>query len=223
MSSSSSNPAPIRALIADDHEIVREGLHLLLSENAEGITVVGQASNGQEVIALAAALQPDVILMDLFMPKIDGVEATRQLRVAGSPCRVIILTSSTEGGRVREALRAGAVGYLLKDVLQDELTRAIRAAAEGKATLHPAAQQQLVQEAAASAAPDPLAELTARETEVLQCIAAGRSNKEIGKDLSLTLGTVKGYVSAILAKLELADRTQAALFAVRHGLGPRKP
>jgi len=214
--------SPIRVLIADDHEIVREGLQLLLSEHSEEFRVVGQAADGAEAVRMAEALQPDIVLMDLVMPQVDGIEATRRLRNAGASCRIVILTSFAEDVRVRDALRAGATGYLLKDIVKDQLFHAVRAAAEGRTTLHPVAQQYLVQQMTAAADPSPFADLTEREMDVLRLIATGHSNKEIGARLSLTVGTVKGYVSAILAKLELADRTQAAVFALQHGLGPER-
>ncbi|MBC7805694.1 MAG: response regulator transcription factor [Akkermansiaceae bacterium] len=209
---------PIRLLIADDHEIVREGLCLLLSENPEEIDVVGQAQHGLEAVLLAERLRPDVILMDLVMPDIDGIEATRRLRATGVMSKVIILTSFAEGDRVRDAIQAGATGYLLKDVLRNDLVSAIRSAADGKPTLHPVVQQYLMQQVTTAAAPSPFASLTERELDVLRLLATGHSNKEIAVRLSLTVGTVKGYVSAILSKLDMADRTQAALYAVSHGL-----
>lgn len=221
--SSASRTTPIRVLIADDHEIVREGLHLLLGEQQEEIEVVGQARHGAEAVALAQKLRPDVILMDLIMPQLDGVEATRRLRADGSASKVILLTSFTDGDRVRNAIQAGATGYLLKDVNKNDLLSAIRAAAEGKPTLHPVVQQYLMEQVTAPAVPSPFEGLTDRERDVLGLIATGHSNKEIAARLSLTVGIVKGYVSAILAKLELADRTQAALYAAKHGLGAETP
>ncbi|MBC8139608.1 MAG: response regulator transcription factor [Fibrella sp.] len=210
--------APIRVLIADDHEIVREGLYLLLSEATQEIDVVGQARHGAEAVAIAADLQPDVILMDLIMPDMDGIEATRRLRAAGVGSKVIILTSFVEGDRVRDAIQAGATGYLLKDVLKNDLINAIRSAFEGKPTLHPVVQQYLMHQVTSPAPPSPFAILTEREKDVLRLLATGHSNKEIAVQLALTVGTVKGYVSAILSKLEMADRTQAALYAVSNGL-----
>jgi two-component system, NarL family, response regulator LiaR len=210
---------PIRVLIVDDHAIVREGLQTLLGEEA-AVVVVGQASNGREALAQALALRPDVILMDLVMPEVDGIEATRRIVQAAPDCRVLALTSFAEDQRVHQALQAGAIGYLLKDILKPELLQAIQAAVHGKPTLHPEAQSALIRQAANRAAPLPHHELTGREREVLALIARGQSNREIAGALYLTEGTVKGYVSQILDKLGVADRTQAALYAVRHGLAP---
>lgn len=209
--------SPIRVLIVDDHEIVREGLETLLSEEA-GVSVAGQAANGAEALALAAELQPDVILMDLVMPELDGIEATRRIRSAGLASQILVLTSFADDQKVREAIEAGAIGYLLKDVLKADLLRAIQAAAQGKPTLHPEAQSYLMRQVSAPAAVLSKSNLTERELDVLRLIASGHSNKEIAVTLHLTEGTIKGYVSAILAKLGVADRTQAALYAVKHGL-----
>jgi len=207
----------IRVLIVDDHEIVREGLETLLSEEPT-ITVVGQAANGAEAVTLAAALRPDVILMDLVMPELDGIEATRRIRRAGAASQILVLTSFADDRHVREAIEAGAIGYLLKDVLKADLLRAIHTAAQGKPTLHPEAQGYLMRQVSAPSASASVLPLTERERAVLRLIATGQSNKEIALTLHLTEGTVKGYVSAILAKLGVADRTQAALYAVKHGL-----
>lgn len=207
----------IRVLIVDDHAIVREGLAAVLTEEAT-VEVVGQAANGSEAVEKAKTLNPAVALMDVMMPGMDGIEATRQLRAACPACQVLMLTSFAEDGKVREAVQAGAIGYLLKDVLKPELVAAIHAASQGKPTLHPEAQRQLMQQLTTPQPPSPFAELTERETDVLRLIASGQSNKEIAASLGLTEGTVKGYVSAILVKLDVADRTQAALFAVKHGL-----
>lgn len=212
--------APVRVLIADDHAMVREGLQMFLTEEAGTVEIVGEARDGLEAVSLAEKLRPDVILMDLVMPRMDGIEATRLLRERGIPSRVLILTSFVDDHRVRDALQSGALGYLLKDALGAELREAVRAAAQGRTTLHPEAQQYLVRQIARPAEENLLERLTDREVDVLKLIARGRSNKEIAADLHLSLGTVKGYVSAVLAKLELADRTQAALWATRHGLGP---
>ena len=207
---------PIRLLIVDDHEMVREGLSLLLSE-ADDIEIVGQAGRGSEAVALAKTLQPDVVLLDLFLPDTSGVAVTKQLKEDGLAARVLILTSSAEGEHVREALQAGATGYLLKDLLRHDLLAAIRAAYLGRGTLHPVAQAHLAQ-AARPAPPSPLDALTEREREILKLLAEGNANKEIAVKLGLTLGTVKGYVSIVLSKLDVADRTQATLAAIRHGL-----
>jgi DNA-binding NarL/FixJ family response regulator len=216
--------APVRVLIADDHPLVREGLRTFL---AEDVAVVGEASDGEEAVRLALELQPDVLLMDLRMPHVDGVEATRRLRDAGAACRVLILTSFSEEPRVGDAVRAGAVGYLLKDLGRADLLRAVHDAARGVPTLHPSAQEQLLRDvagggsgaAAPAAATDaPRVTLTRREREVLQLVARGESNKRVAAALGLSEGTVKSYLSGVFEKLGVGDRTQAALWAVRHGL-----
>jgi NarL family two-component system response regulator LiaR len=206
---------PIRVLIVDDHAIVREGLHTLLSEESEFV-VVGEATRGTEALPLVDTLQPDVVLMDLVMPEMDGIETIRRLQQKKAKCNILVLTSFGEDQRVRDAIQAGAIGYLLKDVLKGDLVRAIRAAARGEPTLHPEAQRVLMRQTAAPVSL--LEELTEREMDVLRLIAQGRSNKEIAARLHLTEGTVKGYVSTILDKLQVEDRTQAALYAVKHGL-----
>jgi DNA-binding NarL/FixJ family response regulator len=213
---------PIGVLIAEDHEVVREGLRAILAEDAR-ITLVGEAADGAAAVALAASLRPDVILMDVMMPEMDGVEATRQIRARRPETQVLILTSFAGDAQVRAAIQAGAIGYLLKDVLKSDLLDAIHAAARGRPTLHPEAQRHLMRQVAEPAPAAPLQDLTRRERDVLRLIARGRSNKEIAVALGLTEGTVKGYVSTILAKLDVDDRTQAALYAVRHGLAPEEP
>jgi len=215
-------PNSIRVLIVDDHEIVREGLRTLLTEESD-MEVVGEASNGEEGVLLALTLRPDVILMDLLMPKLDGLEAMRLLKREDSNWHVLVLTSFAEDERVRGALEAGAVGYLLKDVLKNELIQAIHAAAEGQPYLHREVQRSLMQNISAPSEPRMQLDLTPREQDVLRLISQGRSNKEIARELHITEGTVKGHVSIILSKLGVADRTQAALFAVRHGLSDSKP
>lgn len=207
---------PIRVLIVDDHEIVREGLQILLAEEAE-FEVVGTAGDGATALALAQQLNPDVILMDLVMPDLDGIEVTRRILGSDPSARVLILTTFAEDQRVRDAIRAGVTGYLLKDVLKADLLRALRDTAAGRASLHPEAQQHLMRQVVESETPPLHASLTKREADILRLIADGRSNKEIALTLSLTEGTVKGYVSTIFDKLRVADRTQAALYAVKHG------
>jgi DNA-binding NarL/FixJ family response regulator len=207
----------IRVLLADDHRVVREGLRMFLAE-AGDIEVVGEAADGEEVVRLAAAHRPDVVLMDLLMPRLDGIQAARRLREAGIESRVLILTSFGDDDRVGEAIRAGAIGYLLKDVGREELLRAIRDAAAGTPTLHALAQRHLMRQVAAPPAPSPFDALTPRERDVLRLIARGESNKRIAAALSVSEGTVKGYASAIFSKLGVGDRTQAALFALKHGL-----
>ena len=209
--------ARIRVLIVDDHAIVREGLRTLLDEETS-IEVVGEAANGAEAVTLAKRLKPDVTLMDLVMPELDGIAAIRRLREANPDCRVLVLTSFADDVRVHDAVQAGATGYLLKDVLKQDLLRAIQNAAQGRSTLHPDVQQLLMQQANAAREPKPHDSLTEREMSVLRLIAQGKSNKEIGGTLFLTEGTVKGYISTIFDKLDVEDRTQAALYAVRHKL-----
>jgi len=207
-------PTPARVLIVDDHSIVREGLRTLLSEEAE-IEVVGEAANGAEAVKLVATRHPHVVLMDLVMPEVDGIEAIRRIRARKYACEILVLTSFGDDQHVRDAIQAGATGYLLKDVLKADLLRAIHAAARGEPTLHPEAQRVLIRQ---TTAPSPFKDLTERELDVLRLIAQGRSNREIALTLHLTEGTVKGYVSTVLDKLQVDDRTQAALFAVRHQL-----
>lgn len=206
----------IRVLIVDDHEIVREGLQTLLSEETD-FKVVGLAGNSDSALAMVKQHTPDVVLMDIAMPGRDGIETTKLIVSASPSARVLILTSYSDDMRVRDAIQAGATGYLLKDVLKPDLLNAIRSAAAGKPTLHPDAQQYLMRQLSGADAP-PHSRLTAREFNILQLIAGGNSNKEIALALNLTEGTVKGYVSAVFNKLGVADRTQAALYAVEHGL-----
>jgi DNA-binding NarL/FixJ family response regulator len=210
---------PVRVVIADDHQVVREGLQMILSDSDGEIVVVGEASDGDEAVRVAAAVKPDVVLMDLSMPRVDGLEATRRLREAGIDSRVLILTSFAEGEGVRDAVRAGVTGYLMKDVLKSELLAAIRLAADGVPTLHPRAQQHLMRGIAEPETPSPFGALTPRERDVLALLARGESNKRIAAALNLSIGTVKGYVSAIFEKLGVEDRTQAALLAAKHDVG----
>lgn len=207
----------IQVMIVDDHAIVREGLRLLLSEEMD-VEVVGEASNGREAVLRAEMLLPQVILMDLMMPEMDGIAATQAIRQNFPACQVIVLTSFAEDQRVPDAIQAGAIGYLLKDVLKSDLLLAIQAAARGEPTLHPEAQRQLMRQMTQPIPQNLLGGLTEREMDVLRLIARGHSNKEIAGSLHLTEGTVKGYVSTILGKLQVADRTQAALYAVKHGV-----
>jgi DNA-binding NarL/FixJ family response regulator len=207
---------PIKVMIVDDHEIVREGLQILLAEESD-FKVVGTAGNGATALTMAEKLKPDVIMMDLVMPDMDGIEVTRRILKNHPSIRVLILTTFAENQSVRDAIRAGAIGYLLKDVLKPDLLRALRDTAAGRASLHPEAQQHLMRQVTESETPPPHASLTKREADILRLIAEGRSNKEIALALSLTEGTVKGYVSTIFDKLGVEDRTQAALYAVKHG------
>ncbi len=209
---------PVRVLIADDHQVVREGLRMILLDERETIEIVGEATDGEEVVRLSERLQPDVVLMDLQMPRLDGIGATEQLRAGGSGPRVLVLTTFADDERVRDAIRAGATGYLLKDVMRAQLVQAIHAAALGVPTLDARAQQHLMRQVSTPPSPSPFAGLTPRELEVLRLVARGLGNKQIAGQLNLSVGTVKGYVSAILPKIGAGDRTQAALFAVKHGL-----
>jgi NarL family two-component system response regulator LiaR len=213
---------PIRVLIVDDHAVVREGLRTYLALQ-EGIDVVGEAQDGDAALAQADALAPDVILMDLVMPRRDGLAAMRDLRARGATARVIVLTSFTDDERIMPAIQAGAAGYLLKNVQPAELARAVRAAHAGEALLDPSVAARLVeaiveQRATAPAAAPPGPELTPREHDVLALIVAGMANKRIALELGLSEKTVKAHVGHLLAKLGVADRTQAALLAVRTGL-----
>jgi NarL family two-component system response regulator LiaR len=205
-------------LIVDDHAIVRKGIRALLSE-ADGFEVVGEADNGQEAVLRAEETQADVILMDLLMPGMDGIEATRQITSRRPGAHVLVLTSFTADNKVFPAIKAGAAGYLLKDSSPDELVRAIRQVHRGEPSLHPTIARKLLQEIARPADLQPAPEaLTAREMEVLRSIAQGLSNQEIADQLMVSEPTVRAHVSRILGKLHLASRTQAALYAVREGL-----
>ncbi len=208
----------IRVLIADDHAVVRQGLRTFL-ELQEDIEVVGDVADGSAAVEAALARSPDVVLMDLLMPGIGGVEAIRLIREQRPQARVLVLTSFQEDEQIFPAVRAGAAGYLLKDVEPQELVRAIRAAHEGEALLHPAVAARLMEEFASEhgriAAES---SLTDREQEVLELIGRGLPNKLIARELGIAEKTVKTHVSAVLAKLGVTDRTQAALYAVRNGL-----
>lgn len=207
----------IRVLLVDDHQVVRRGLRTFL-EVQDDIEVVGEAADGEEGVARAEELRPDVILMDVKMPGTDGVEALRRLRGLDNPARVLVVTSFTEQRTVVPALRAGAAGYVFKDVDPDALAGAIRSVHAGHVLLQPeVALALLSQEETGGQGRG--GSLTEREREVLALIADGRSNREIARALILSEKTVKTHVSNILMKLDLADRTQAALWAVRHGIG----
>jgi two-component system, NarL family, response regulator LiaR len=207
----------IRVLIADDHAVVRQGLRTFL-EVQDDIEVVGEASDGQEALAMVEALSPDVVVMDLLMPRLSGIEATERIRELRPATKAIVLTSFLDDEKVSAAVRAGAAGYLLKDVQPRELAEAIRTASRGEALLHPAVAARLMQQFAHGGRSSPAQTLTGRELEVLRLIARGRSNKEIALDLGVAEKTAKTHVSNILQKLHLADRTQAALYAVREKL-----
>jgi len=205
----------IRVLIADDHAVLREGLRSFL-ELQEGIEIVGDASDGEEAVALAEQLRPGVVLMDLVMPKLDGVEAMRMLRERVPDARVIILTSYIDDDRLLPAIRAGAAGYLLKNAEPQELARAIRTADAGEALIDPSVAARLVERLATDDRRDDYESLTTREREVLELIGRGFSNKRIAQELGVAEKTVKTHVTHVLGKLGVADRTQAALYAARH-------
>ena len=205
----------ITVLIADDHPVVRQGLRVLLSLHAD-IDVVGEASDGAEAVELAAAVAPDVILLDLKLPGLDGLGVLAELRDRNLPARVLVLTSVADSASVTVAMRAGAAGFLYKDVDPDALVRAVRSVHDGHTVLAPEAAATLVRSRSRPAAVSGLDALTAREREVLAQIAEGRSNREIARLLHMSEKTVKTHVSSVLAKLGVADRTQAALHAVRN-------
>ena len=208
----------ISVLVVDDHAVVREGLRTFL-ELQDGIAVVGEAADGEEAVRQAEALRPDVVVMDLVMPRLDGVGAMRELRRRLPATRVIVLTSFTEDERLLPAIQAGAAGYLLKNVAPAELARAVRAAHAGEALLDPVIAARLVEAIAQPAGGAPVTEkLTAREQEVLALIARGFSNKRIARELGIAEKTVKTHVGHVLSKLGVTDRTQAAVHAVRMGL-----
>ncbi len=207
---------PIRLIIADDHAVVRQGLRMFLGLDAE-LEVVGEATNGREALELTRTERPDVVLMDLLMPVMDGLAATTAIRKELPDVEVIALTSVLEDASVVGAVRAGAIGYLLKNAQSDELRRAIKAAAAGQVQLSPEASARLVREVRAPESPETL---TAREIEVLRRLARGRANKEIARELHLGEQTVKTHVSSILGKLGMQSRTQAALYATKIGLAP---
>jgi NarL family two-component system response regulator LiaR len=208
---------PIKILIVDDHSVVRQGLRMFLSLDPD-LEVVGEASNGQEAIEKVEKLNPDVVLMDLLMPVMDGITATQTIRRDYSDSEVIALTSVLEDASVVNAVRAGAIGYLLKDTQADELCRAIKAAADGQVQLSPRAAERLMREIRAPESPE---KLTERETDVLRLLASGMANKEIAAEMHISETTVKTHVSNILMKLGVPSRTQAALYAVRIGLVPQ--
>jgi NarL family two-component system response regulator LiaR len=225
----------IKVLIVDDHAVVRRGLRTFLElqddlssddPSALAIEVVGEAANGVEAVRLARNLRPDVVLLDLVMPEMDGIEATPKITADSPHSRVIILTSFGEEDRVFPAIRAGAQGYLLKDIAPDDLVQAVRAAYLGQVQLHPDIARTLMlavaakEELPASQPAAPFEELTERELEVLRLIAGGFNNREIAEKLVISAKTVKTHVSSILGKLQLEDRTQAAIYALRHGLAP---
>jgi NarL family two-component system response regulator LiaR len=208
----------IRVLIADDHAIVRKGVCALLATEPD-IEVVGEAGNGRQALALTQRLNPDVILMDLVMPGMDGLEATRRIVASQLEARVLVLTSFAGDDKVLPAIRAGALGYLLKDSSPEELVQAIRQVHRGESSLHPTIARKLLRELSPPASRDGESTLlTEREVEVLQLIARGGTNRQIAEQLSISEATVRTHVSKILGKLDLCSRTQAALYALREGI-----
>jgi len=214
-----SNPTPIRILLVDDHTVVRRGLRLAF-DLEDDLEVVGEAANGQEALAKVEELQPDVVVMDLLMPVMNGVDATRAIRRDHPDVEVVALTSVLEDRLVVDVVEAGASGYMLKETRPDELFEAVRAAARGEVRLDPRAQQRLVREVRA---PEVRETLTERELEVLKLVALGASNKGVAQELGISEATVKSHVSNMLSKLGLKSRTQAALHAIREGWVVREP
>ena len=205
----------IRLLIADDHAVVREGLQRLVA-TFEGVELVGAAANGQEAVDRCRAAEPDVLLMDIEMPVLDGIAATRAIAAAQPDVAVVVLTSFSDRDQILQALDAGAVGYLLKDAEPDEIAKAVRAAARGEAPLDPRAGRALL---SARGASSPLDGLSEREREVLRLVAKGLPNKLIARELSISEKTVKTHLTSVFRTIGVTDRTQAALWAERNGLG----
>lgn len=209
---------PIRVLIVDDHEVVRQGLRTFLCLH-EDIEIVGEAGDGQTAVERAAQLAPDVILMDLVMPRLDGIAATKRIHATQPGVQIIALTSFTEDDKLIPAIRAGAASYLLKDVSADVLVEAIRAVRRGERRLHPEAMRRLLEQVAEPTAVSPAAgSLTPRELEVLALVARGKHNREIAEALVISEKTAKMHISNILGKLGLEDRTQMAIYAIQNGL-----
>lgn len=210
----------IRVLIVDDHPLVRQGIRAFLEAQGD-IEVIAEASSGKEAIQCAQDLVPDVVLMDLMMPKMDGVEATRRVKEVSPRSQVMMLTSYHDDEHIFPSLRAGALSYILKDASLEQLTQAIRNTAKGEVTLHPKVAARVIQELHGPkdlSSPNPFTELTEREMIVLKNLAEGLSNADIAQNLSISEYTVKGHVSNILSKLHLHDRTQAAVLAWRQGV-----
>lgn len=214
---------PITVLLVDDHEVVRSGVRAFLDAQ-DDFRVVGEARSGTEAVDLVTQHIPDVVLMDLVMSEMDGVEATRQVKTLSPRTKIVVLTSYHEDEHIFPALQAGAISYILKDVKMEKLADAIRRAAEDEATLDPQVASRVIQElhGAKQDELNPYTELTDREMEVLKLIASGMSNSEIAEKLVISVNTVKGHVSNILSKLQLADRTQAAVYAWEQGIVRRK-
>ena len=207
----------ISVVIVDDHALVRQGLRTFLDLH-DDIKVTGEAANGVEAVERVGQLRPDVVLMDLVMPEMDGIEATKIIRSICPDTKVIVLTSFTEDEKLFPAIKAGAMGYLLKNVSPEDLVNAIKAAHRGEAQLNPEIARRLMEEVSNEPSTSGEAELTRREMDVLRLIAQGRNNRGISEELVLSEATVKTHVSNILGKLHLADRTQAAIYAINEGL-----
>jgi len=203
---------PVRILIADDQALVRTGFRMILDEE-ESLSVIGEATDGNEAVEMARGLKPDVVLMDIRMPGIDGIEATRRITANGAAPAVLVLTSFSDQPRILGAIEAGAVGYLLKDASADDVVAGIRAAARGESPLDPRAARTVLD---AHAAPDPLAGFSPREREVLELLVDGLPNKLIARRLEISEKTVKSHMTRIFRELGVSDRTQAALWAERH-------
>jgi NarL family two-component system response regulator LiaR len=214
---------PITVMIVDDHEVVRRGVRAFLDAQTE-LSVVGEAGSGSEAVKLVEERIPDVVLMDLIMPEMDGVEATRRIKNISPRTQIVILTSYHDDEHIFPALQAGAISYVLKDVKMDQLVDAVIRAADGEATLHPRVAARIIQELHGTPSEEinPFTELTNREMDVLRLIAKGMSNSEIASELVISEHTVKGHVSNILSKLHLADRTQAAVYAWQKGVVRRE-
>jgi NarL family two-component system response regulator LiaR len=205
---------PIRVLIVDDHAVVRQGLHFWLAQQPD-LTVVGEGEDGERAVALAAELQPDVVLLDLLLPKLGGAAAIAAIKRVASGAQVVVLTSYHDDARIFSAIKAGALSYLLKDAKPHELALAVRRAAQGQSSLHPQVATRMLHAMRDDAAPPDA--LTPRELEVLGAIARGRTNRAIAAELVISEQTVKTHVSSILAKLHLAHRTQVAIYALQRG------
>ncbi|MCU0494992.1 MAG: response regulator transcription factor [Chloroflexaceae bacterium] len=204
----------ISLLLVDDHAVVRQGLRMLLAAR-DDMVIVGEAERGDEAVELARTLRPSVVLMDMLLPGLDGIEATRQIKAAGLPCAVLMLTSSVQPQQIQAAIRAGALGYLVKAAHAHEVIAAIRRAAAGQRVLDPLAAETLMSD---MASPDDLDDLTPREREVLRALALGRSNAQIANALTISEATVRSHVANLLGKLNLRDRAHATIFALKRGL-----
>ncbi len=217
---------PITILIVDDHEVVRKGIRAYLDTLAD-IKVLGEACSGEEAVSMVGDMIPDIVLMDLIMPGMDGVETTRKIKAVSPRTQVVVLTSYHEDAHIFPALKAGAISYILKDMKMDKLEEAIRKAAQGEVTLHPRIAARVLQnirgeDGEQAEAPKWFSELTERELDVLKLIANGMTNSQIAAQLVISENTVKGHVSNILTKLHLGDRTQAAVYAWQSGIVQRK-